>query len=186
MSGADPRVPESTDATAQLASEGGYVALSTSVNGGEWRGMVPTTQSLLDFIRDTLGLTGTKRGCEWMVCGACTVLVDGEPTYSCNMLAADADARELLTIEGVSQDGNASALQAALVRNVGIQCGYCTPGQVMSAQAFLTSHEEWDERAARTWMRGNICRCGSYAGILAAMREVFECPSRRSTTAVDT
>jgi len=147
--------------------------VSCRINGTNWQGTVAPTEVALDLLRDRLGLTGTKRGCEWMVCGACTVLVDGLPTYSCNLLAADLDGVELRTIEGLAHEPSDAGrlLQEAFARHVGLQCGYCTPGQLMSATALIETNDTLTRQEIEEAMRANLCRCGSYVGILAAIED---------------
>lgn len=141
------------------------------VNGQPWRGSVPVEEVLLDFLRQRLGLTGTKRGCESEVCGACTVLVDGQPFSSCTYLAFEATAKRVTTVEGLAAGDTLHPLQEAFIRNVAAQCGYCTPGQLMAAVALLDRNPAptYDEIA--DWMTGNICRCGCYPAIATAIRE---------------
>src|SRR5881628_1096676 len=112
-------------------------SLSLTVNGRRWSGEVPVEETLLEFLRLRLGLTGTKRACESEVCGACTVLVDKQAVSSCNYLAFEAHGKYVLTIEGMAMEGQLDPLQQAFIRNVGSQCGYCTPGQIMAAKALL-------------------------------------------------
>ena len=111
--------------------------LSLSINGAPWSGAVPVETTLLELLRNRLRLTGTKRSCESEVCGACTVLVDGRPVSSCNYLAFEASGKSVLTIEGVAQGDKLDPLQEAFIRNIGAQCGYCTPGQIMAAMGLL-------------------------------------------------
>lgn len=150
------------------------VGVRCVLNGERWEGAVRPAQLLLDFLRDELGLTGTKRGCEWMSCGVCTVIVDGRPLSACGVLAADIDAADVRTIEGLSAQGRLSALQQAFIEKVGYQCGYCTPGQLMSATALIESQEQLTRDRIQTWMQGNLCRCGNYEGILAAIELALE------------
>ena len=148
--------------------------ITVNVNGQPWEGDVPVEEVLLDFLRDRVGLTGTKRGCESEVCGACTVLVDGAPISSCTFLAFEAGGTSVTTIEGVASDGVLHPLQEAFVRNVASQCGYCTPGQIMAALALLEANPSpaYDEIAH--WLTGNICRCGCYPSIATAIQEAAE------------
>ena len=111
-----------------------------NVNGENWQGAIPAHETLLEFIRVRLGLTGTKRSCESQVCGACTVLVDEQPISSCNYLACEANGKSVLTIEGLSRNDVLDPLQEAFMRNIGAQCGFCTPGQIMSAKALLLAN----------------------------------------------
>lgn len=128
--------------------------------------------TLLDLLRERLDLTGTKKGCDRGQCGACTVLVDGRRVNSCLALAASLDGAEVLTIEGLSADGRLDPVQAAFIENDGFQCGYCTPGQIMSAVGFIREGGSGgDSERLREGMSGNICRCGAYVGITAAVLE---------------
>ena len=115
----------------------------------------------MEFIRIRLGLTGTKRSCESQVCGACTVLVDGQPVSSCNYLTFEAHNKSVLTIEGLVKGEELDPLQEAFMRNVGAQCGFCTPGQIMSAKALLLQNPSPTREQIVEWLSGNICRCGA-------------------------
>ncbi|XVV00481.1 (2Fe-2S)-binding protein [Actinosynnema sp. CA-248983] len=159
------------------------VEISLRVNGTDERLDVQPQVSLLDALREHLGLTGTKKGCDQGACGACTVLVDGRRINSCLALAVQYAGREITTIEGVDHP-----LQEAFVRADGLQCGYCTPGQICSAIGMLQEHEDGlpsavtrhlattgaalSDEEIRERMSGNLCRCGAYNGIVAAIREV--------------
>jgi xanthine dehydrogenase YagT iron-sulfur-binding subunit len=147
----------------------GDVDIECVVNGVAWRGAVPAADSLLDLLRGPFGLHGPKRGCEMLVCGVCTVLVDGRPVSACGMFAADADGAEVRTVEGLADGEGLSPLQRAFADRVAAQCGYCTPGQLMTATALLESHGVVTRAQAREWMCANLCRCGSYAGIVEAV-----------------
>jgi len=128
--------------------------------------------TLLDLLRERLDLTGTKKGCDRGQCGACTVLVDGRRINSCLALAASCDGADVLTIEGLAQDGKLHPLQAAFIAHDGFQCGFCTPGQIMSALGMLREAQAGgDPERVREAMSGNLCRCGAYAGITAAILE---------------
>ncbi|MDH2425442.1 2Fe-2S iron-sulfur cluster-binding protein [Sphaerisporangium sp. TRM90804] len=157
------------------------------VNGSEVSVALEPQVSLLDLLRGRLGLTGTKRGCDQGACGACTVLADGERINSCLALAVQYEGRDITTIEGLARDGEAHPLQTAFVRNDGLQCGYCTSGQICSAVGMLAEHgagapsavtEHLCSAAAltdaeiRERMSGNLCRCGAYNGIVGAIQEV--------------
>ncbi|MDX2484467.1 MAG: (2Fe-2S)-binding protein [Pseudodonghicola sp.] len=149
------------------------VSLRLTVNGEEVMIDVDPRRSLLDLLRDGLGLTGTKKGCDHGQCGACTVHVDGQRRLSCLQSAAQLNGAEVLTIEGVAgPDGDLHPLQTAFMRCDALQCGFCTPGQIMSALALLTENEGADAQEIREAMSGNICRCGAYNGIVAAIMEV--------------
>jgi xanthine dehydrogenase YagT iron-sulfur-binding subunit len=128
--------------------------------------------TLLDALRDHLRLTGTKKGCDQGTCGACTVLLDGRRVLSCLTLAATCDGRDVTTIEGLSANGHLHPLQSAFASCDALQCGYCTPGQIMSAVALLHEGRAGSDAEIREYMSGNLCRCGAYAGIVAAIREV--------------
>jgi xanthine dehydrogenase YagT iron-sulfur-binding subunit len=128
--------------------------------------------TLLDLLRERLQLTGTKKGCDRGQCGACTVLVDGRRINSCLALAASLDGADILTIEGVAQGDRLHPVQAAFVAHDGLQCGFCTPGQIMSAIGLITEgHAGDDPERIREGMSGNLCRCGAYAGITEAVLE---------------
>ena len=146
--------------------------VAVTVNGVPWQGDVAIEEVLLDFLRERLNLTGSKRGCESEVCGACTVLVNGAPVSSCSFLAFEADGAAVTTVEGLAPTGGGLApLQAAFIRNVAAQCGYCTPGQLVAATALLASNPSptFDEIAE--WLTGNLCRCGCYPAIATSVLE---------------
>ena len=151
-----------------------FVTLSLTVNGSSWSGEIPVEETLLQLLRNRLRLTGTKRSCESEVCGACTVLVDNAPVSSCNYLALEADGKCVLTIEGVAQDGQLDPLQQAFIRNIGAQCGYCTPGQIVAAKALLAENPNPDRDQIAQWLSGNICRCGAYGAIAQSILEAAE------------
>lgn len=147
------------------------VEITTTVNGQPWSGSVPVQEVLLDFVRYRLRLTGTKRSCEAEVCGACTVLVDGRPVSSCTYLAFEARGKQVLTVEGLANGDQLTPLQDAFVRNVGMQCGYCTSGQLMAATGLLMANPAPNQDEIAAWMSGNICRCGCYAAIAQSIVE---------------
>ena len=143
--------------------------ISLSVNGVSHELEAPARRLLVDFLRYDLGLTGTKEGCSVGVCGACTVLVDGEMVASCITLAAAVDGSEITTIEGLAQDGRLHPVQQAFIDFGGFQCGICTPGQVMAAKALLDANPNPTEPEIRDWMMGNLCRCTGYYKILESV-----------------
>jgi xanthine dehydrogenase YagT iron-sulfur-binding subunit len=147
------------------------VAVTLRVNGTGRRLRVDSRVSLLDALRDHLALTGTKKGCDQGACGACTVLVDGRRVVSCLTLAAQCDSCEVTTIEGL---GGQHPLQEAFIRHDAFQCGYCTPGQIMSAVALLAEGRAGSDEDIKEFMSGNLCRCGAYPNIRAAIREVAQ------------
>jgi xanthine dehydrogenase YagT iron-sulfur-binding subunit len=145
------------------------------VNGREHRLELDARVTLLDALREDLGLTGTKKGCDHGACGACTVHVDGRRVNSCLMLAVTAGGRSITTIEGLATDGEAlHPMQQAFIDHDAFQCGYCTPGQIMSAVACIQEGHAGSEAVVREYMSGNLCRCGAYPNIVAAVRSVVE------------
>jgi carbon-monoxide dehydrogenase small subunit len=149
------------------------IALTVTVNGERVSRTVEARRTLADFLRDDLGLTGTHLGCEHGVCGACTVLFEGDAVRSCLMFAAQADGAEVTTIEGLSErDGGLTPVQAAFQAEHGLQCGYCTPGFVVSVHAFLAEHPDPSDEEIRDALSGNLCRCTGYQGIIAAVKRV--------------
>jgi carbon-monoxide dehydrogenase small subunit len=151
--------------------------VNLTINGRAWSGDVPVEEVLLETIRNRLELTGTKRSCESEVCGACTVLVDGEPVSSCTYLTFEADGRQVTTVEGLAEGDKLDPLQEAFIRNVGAQCGYCTPGQLMAAKALLRRNPRPTYEDVAEWMSGNICRCGAYVAIAQSILEASQTPS---------
>jgi len=145
--------------------------LALTINGKPWSGKVPVEETLLEFLRDRLRLTGTKRSCESQVCGACTVLVDDQAISACGYLAFEAHGGSVLTIEGLASGNDLDPLQQAFIRNVGSQCGYCTPGQIMAAKALLLENPTPTREEIAEWLSGNICRCGAYPAIAASILE---------------
>jgi xanthine dehydrogenase YagT iron-sulfur-binding subunit len=141
------------------------------VNNTEYPMRVDARVTLLDALRERLGLTGTKKGCDQGTCGACTVHVGGKRVLSCLMLAAQCDGREVTTIEGVGTEEQPHPMQDAFLKHDGFQCGYCTPGQIMSALGLLSEGRAGTPEEIREYMSGNICRCGAYQNIVAAIRE---------------
>ena len=146
--------------------------IALSVNGAPVTRDVDPHELLLDFLRDSLGLTGAKKSCEVQVCGACTVLVDGLPVSSCCYLVADADGREVTTIEGLAEQPEFGRLEEAFTRHAGLQCGFCTPGMLLTVSALLESGELASEDEIKSNLAGNLCRCTGYRGILEAVEEL--------------
>lgn len=148
--------------------------LTLSVNGEQYELLVEARRLLLDALRDDLGFTGTKRGCEEGVCGACTVLLDGRHVRSCLLLALQAREREITTIEGLAADGALHPIQEAFIRAGALQCGYCTPGFIMTTRALLDANPAPTETEVREALSGNICRCTGYAHIVEAILALAE------------
>ena len=141
-----------------------------SVNGREREDAISEHTLLLDYLREQLGLTGTKRGCDGGECGACTVLVDGKLQLSCITLACRCEGSEVSTIESLAQQGRLSALQTAFNEKLGTQCGFCTPGMIMAAQALLLREPDPSEAQIREALSGNICRCTGYVKIIESVQ----------------
>jgi aerobic carbon-monoxide dehydrogenase small subunit len=152
----------------------GFHTIAVTVNGVEERLSVPSNMTLLQMLREELALTGTKNGCEAGECGACTVLVDGEPVNSCMMLAVEADGREVVTVEGLATDDGLSPLQEAFVEHNAVQCGFCTPGMLISAYALLARNPHPGEDEIKQALVGNLCRCTGYVRIIDAIQAVAE------------
>ncbi|MFC3077805.1 (2Fe-2S)-binding protein [Phenylobacterium terrae] len=150
---------------------GATVRLSTRVNGRPVALDVDARASLLDLLRERLGLTGSKKGCDHGQCGACTVHVEGRRVAACLTLAAKVDGREVTTIEGLSDGHDLHPMQQAFIDHDALQCGYCTPGQIMAAIACVQEGHASSREEIREYMSGNICRCGAYVGIVAAVEQ---------------
>ncbi len=147
--------------------------ISLRVNGEEVAAAVEPQELLLDFLRDGLGLTGAKRSCDVQVCGACTVLLDGQPVSACCTLAWEARGRDVVTIEGLAAGTELAALEDAFTRHAAVQCGFCTPGMVLTVQALLDAGElPGDEAGIKRALSGNLCRCTGYKSIVEAVREL--------------
>lgn len=147
------------------------VEISTRVNGRDTSLRIDARTSLLDLLREGLGLTGAKKGCDHGQCGACTVHVDGRRVASCLTLAAKVNKREVVTIEGVTQGERLHPMQQAFIDHDALQCGYCTPGQIMAAIACVAEGHATSRQSIREYMSGNLCRCGAYVAIVAAIED---------------
>jgi xanthine dehydrogenase YagT iron-sulfur-binding subunit len=147
------------------------VAVSLTINGAQYALTVDPRTTLLDLLREHLDLTGTKKGCDQGQCGACTVLLDGRRELSCLTLAIAAGGRDVTTIEGLARDGELHPMQQAFIDNDAFQCGYCTPGQILSAIACVNEHHAESDDDIREYMSGNLCRCAAYPNIVAAVKQ---------------
>ncbi|MFI9612394.1 (2Fe-2S)-binding protein [Streptomyces sp. NPDC052023] len=161
-------MPSPTDAPPEVPQ----VDVTLDVNDTRYHLRFDSRVTLLDALRDHLGLTGAKKGCDQGACGACTVLADGRRVVACLALAAQYEGRKITTVEGLATNGELHRLQAAFARHDAFQCGYCTPGQIMSAVALIAEGRTSCDEDIREFMSGNICRCGAYPGIRAAIRDV--------------
>ena len=149
------------------------IPVSLMVNGEEYDLYIPSNRTLLEVLREDMELTGTKESCGEGVCGSCTVLCNGDPIRSCLTLAAEVQGSEIITIEGLSiEDGQLDSLQQAFIDHGAVQCGFCTPGMLMAARAFLDKNPGPDEKDIRKAISGNICRCTGYAKIVEAILDV--------------
>jgi aerobic carbon-monoxide dehydrogenase small subunit len=148
--------------------------ISVTINGTPYEGDVESRMLLVHWIRDTLRLTGTHIGCDTTSCGACTILVDGKATKSCTMFAAQADGRQILTVEGLEQDGKLHPLQEGFHEEHALQCGYCTPGMMMTSLALLRRNPNPTEHEIRVGISGNLCRCTGYVNIVKAIQFAAE------------
>ena len=150
------------------------IDLHTIVNGREMEATVRANQTLLDWLRDDLHLRGTVEGCGVGVCGSCTVLIDGRAVSSCLVLATNIEGKQLTTIEGLGHDDELDPVQHAFLEKQAFQCGYCTPGMIMATKALLSNNPHPSEEEVRDYLSGNICRCGTYAEVLAAVKSLSE------------
>ncbi|HEY1935180.1 MAG TPA: (2Fe-2S)-binding protein [Acetobacteraceae bacterium] len=144
------------------------------INGRHVPVTIEPRTSLLDALREDAGLMGTRKGCDRGACGACTVHIDGRRVVSCLTLAARCQGKSITTIEGLATNGELHPVQAAFLHHDGFQCGYCTPGQIMSATALIQEGHTGSDAEIREWMSGNICRCGAYPNIVAAIRDASQ------------
>lgn len=145
------------------------IPLETTVNGRPVRAEIEPRELLIDFLRDRLGLKSVKRSCDVQVCGSCTVLLDGLPVSACCTLAYEARGREVLTVEGLARDGQLHPLQEAFIEHTAVQCGFCTPGMILSALALLQENPTPSREEIRRYLKGNLCRCTGYYFILDAV-----------------
>ncbi|WP_174183652.1 (2Fe-2S)-binding protein [Nocardia barduliensis] len=160
------------------------VDIEVRINGALRRDRVPPRLTLADYLRDKCGLTGTHLGCEHGVCGACTIMLDGQAVRACLLFAVQADGAELTTVEGIAgPDGELSPVQAAFRAQHGLQCGFCTPGFIVSATAFLRDNPDPTETEIREAISGNLCRCTGYQGIVRAVRAAADSMNAETPTA---
>jgi aerobic carbon-monoxide dehydrogenase small subunit len=152
----------------------GYHRIILKVNGTDEIVDVPSNMTLLQMLRDKLGLTGTKNGCSAGECGACTVLWNGEPVNSCMVLAAECDGAEIVTVEGLAHEGHLHPIQTAIVEEGGVQCGFCTPGMLISAKALLDRSPDPSDTEIREALVGNLCRCTGYVRIISAVKKAAQ------------
>jgi carbon-monoxide dehydrogenase small subunit len=151
-----------------------FMKVSIKVNGKSYEADVEARTLLVHFLREELDLTGTKIGCDTSQCGACTVHLDGKALKSCTMLAVQADGSEITTIEGLATNGELHAMQNSFWENHGLQCGYCTPGMIMSTSALVANNPNMSEEDIRHNLEGNICRCTGYHNIVKAVKQASE------------
>ena len=167
--------PEAATAQSWAQAGGPLTATRFTLNGTERSVTHEARVTLLDLLREQMGVTGTKKGCAEGACGACTVMLDGERVNACMVLAAAADGRSVMTVEGLAEaDGTLHAVQRAFVEQDALQCGYCTPGQIVSAVACIREGHAGSEAEIAEWMSGNICRCAAYPQIVAAVSQAAE------------
>ena len=150
------------------------IEISTVINGRQTEAAVKPNQTLLEWLRDDLHLRGSVEGCGVGVCGSCTVLVDGRPVSSCLMLATNVEGKQVTTIEGLGLGDELDPVQQAFLDHQAFQCGYCTPGMIMATKALLSSNPKPTETEVRDYLSGNICRCGTYKEVLAAIKSLSE------------
>jgi xanthine dehydrogenase YagT iron-sulfur-binding subunit len=160
----------------------GKMPVELTVNGARQAVLVEPRRTLLDALRHDLALTGTKKACDNGNCGACTVHLDGQPVYSCLLLAVDCDGQEITTIEGLARGSTLDPVQQAFIEADAFQCGFCTPGQIMSLRALLNEQPQPDEAEIERAVTGNLCRCGAYANIIKAGRRAAELQQAGATS----
>jgi len=164
--------PPADAAPASAANPRDPIVTNTTINGRHYRMAIDVRTTLLDALREHVGLTGSKKGCDHGQCGACTVLLDGRRILSCLTLAASTEGKNITTIEGLAQaDGKLHPMQQAFIDHDAFQCGYCTPGQILSAVACVAEGHAESEAAIREYMSGNLCRCAAYPNIVDAIRQ---------------
>lgn len=154
------------------------IAIRTVINSRELEVEVKPNQTLLEFLRDDLRLKGSVEGCGVGVCGSCTVLVDGRPVSSCLLLATNVEGKRVTTIEGLAPGDELDPVQEAFLEHQAFQCGYCTPGMIMATKALLMSNPRPTEEEVRDYLSGNICRCGTYSEVLAAVKSLSQKPAQ--------
>lgn len=148
------------------------IAIASTINGQREEVTVNPNQTLLELLRDELKLKGAVEGCSVGVCGSCTVLIDGKPVSSCLTLASNIEGKSVVTIEGLSQTGELDPVQQAFLKHQAFQCGFCTTGMIMAVKGLLNAHPQPSEEQARDYLSGNLCRCGTYKEVLAAVKEL--------------
>lgn len=154
-------------------------SITLKINGEVYKLHIKPNALLLDVIRDEIGLTGTKRGCDTGECGACTILIEGKPVNSCLLLAVEADGKDVLTVEGLAKNGQLHPLQVAFVEDGAVQCGFCTPGLLLSAKALLDTNPNPTEEEIKTAIAGNLCRCTGYTKIVKAINSAAKKMQRK-------
>lgn len=167
-----PTVLQAAQLDEKVAAAFEQVPVTLSINGQTRKLSIEPRVTLLDLLREQLDLTGTKKGCDYGQCGACTVHIDGERVNACLSLAVMQEGKKITTIEGLAQGDALHPMQAAFLKHDGYQCGYCTPGQIMSAVACLQEGHANSEEEVREYMSGNLCRCGAYPNIVKAIMDV--------------
>jgi aerobic-type carbon monoxide dehydrogenase small subunit (CoxS/CutS family) len=148
------------------------LSIATTINGQRHPLQVNSNQTLLELLRDELKLKGAVEGCSVGVCGSCTVLIDGKPVSSCLTLASNIEDKQVITIEGLSQNGDLDPVQQAFLKHQAFQCGFCTTGMIMAVKGLLNVHPHPSDEQARDYLSGNLCRCGTYKEVLAAVEEL--------------
>ena len=167
---------------AAIATAGEPAKVALRINGRAYRLLVEPRWTLLFVLRERLGLSGAKAGCERGECGTCTVLIDGVPRYACTTLAVEAEGHEITTLEGLMNGDKLGPVQQAFLEEDALQCGYCTPGQIMAAEGLLRANPRPTLDEIRTGMSGNLCRCGAYTHIFKAVKQAGELKNRKGGT----